>query len=73
MYAVALLGAMGIEVLLSDDTKLYGPHDTLCRELVTDVIPFAFYELLFLRYISSAITLTGTGSLMPFQIYSIIQ
>jgi predicted nucleic acid-binding protein len=58
MYAVALARAMGIEVLLSDDTKLYGPHDTLCRELVTDVIPFAFYELLFLRYISSAITLT---------------
>lgn len=37
MYAVALARAMGIEVLLSDDTKQFGPHDTLCRELITDV------------------------------------
>jgi predicted nucleic acid-binding protein len=56
MYAVALARAMGIEVLLSDDTKQFGPHDTLLRGLITDVMPFAFYELLFLRYASSAIT-----------------
>lgn len=56
MYAVALARAMGIEVLLSDDTEEFGPRDTLVRGLITDVMPFAFYELLFLRYVSSAIT-----------------
>lgn len=56
MYAVALARAMGIEVLLSDDTEEFGPRDTLVRGLITDVMPFAFYELLLLRYVSSAIT-----------------
>jgi len=56
MYALALAKTLGIPVLISDDTKEYGPHDTLCRELVEDVIPFAFYELLFLRYLKSELS-----------------
>ena len=53
LYAVALAKAMGIAAFLSDDTKKFGPHDTLVRGLIEDVIPFAFYELLFLKYIET--------------------
>lgn len=51
VYAVALAKTMGIATFLSDDTKEFGPHDTLVRGLIEDVMPFAFYELLFLNYI----------------------
>lgn len=53
LYAVALAKAMGIAAFLSDDTKEFGPHDTLVRGLIEDVIPFAFYELLFLKYLET--------------------
>jgi hypothetical protein len=48
---------MGIEAFTSDDTKEYGPHYLLVRQLIEDVIPFAFYELLFLKFLSSEITI----------------
>jgi predicted nucleic acid-binding protein len=51
--AVALASTLGIAALVSDDTKDYGPHDTLVKEAIEDVIPFAFYELLFLQYLES--------------------
>lgn len=57
LYAVVLAKAMGIDAFVSDDTKDYGPHYSLVREIIEDVIPFAFYELLFLRYLSSDMTL----------------
>ena len=57
MYAVALAKSLGIAALVSDDTKDYGPHDTLVKQLITDVIPFAFYELLFLKYLKSELSL----------------
>jgi hypothetical protein len=57
LHAVSLAKAMGLVALISDDTKEFGPHETLVRELIEDVIPFAFYELLFLRYLSSDISL----------------
>ncbi len=53
LYAVALAKTMGIAAFLSDDTKEFGPHDTLVRGMIEDVIPFAFYELLFLKYIET--------------------
>lgn len=56
MHAIALAKAMGLFALVSDDTKQFGPHDTLVRGLITDVIPFSFYELLFLRYLNSNLT-----------------
>ncbi len=56
LHALALAKAMGLDAFVSDDTKEYGPHQTLVRELVEGVMPFAFYELLFLRYLSSEIT-----------------
>jgi len=56
LYAVALARTMGLFAFVSDDTKEFGPHETLVKELIEDVIPFAFYELLFLRYLSSEIS-----------------
>lgn len=57
LYAVAMAKAMGTEVILSNDTKDFGPHETLVKELIEDIMPFAFYELLFLKYLSSEINL----------------
>lgn len=57
LYAVSLARAMGLFAFVSDDTKAFGPHETLVKELIEDVIPFAFYELLFLRYLASEITI----------------
>lgn len=52
LYAVALAKAMGLVAFVSDDTKEFGPHETLVKELIEDVIPFSFYELLFLEFLS---------------------
>lgn len=57
LYAVALAKAMGIVAFISDDTKEFGPHETLVKELIEDVIPFSFYELLFLKFLASEITM----------------
>jgi predicted nucleic acid-binding protein len=46
MHAIALAKAMGLFALVSDDTKQFGPHDTLIRCLITDVMPFSFLEYL---------------------------
>ncbi len=54
-YAVALASVIGIEAFVSDDTKYGGPHETLVMEYIEDVIPFTFYELLFLKYLKSEI------------------
>lgn len=51
--AVALASVLGIAALVTDDTKDYGPHETLLKECIEDVIPFAFYELLYLDYLTS--------------------
>lgn len=56
IHAIALAKAMGIVTFLSDDTKEDGPHETLVKELIEDVIPFSFYELLFLKYLESSMT-----------------
>lgn len=62
MHAVALAKSLGITALVSDDTKEYGPHETLVKELITDVIPFSFYELLFLKYLKSQISVAEMKS-----------
>lgn len=56
LQAVALAKAMGIAAFVSDDTKDFGPHQSLVKELIEGVIPFAFYELLFLIYLKSELT-----------------
>lgn len=57
LQAIALAKAMGIVAFVSDDTKDYGPHQTLVKELIEGVMPFAFYELLLLKYLDSEISL----------------
>ena len=57
LYAVSMAKAMGLVAFVSDDINEYGPHETLVRGLIEDVMPFAFYELLFLKYLSSDINL----------------
>ncbi len=56
LHAIALAKAMGIAAFVSDDTKAQGPHQTLVQQLIADVIPFAFYELLYLKFLRSTIT-----------------
>ena len=56
LHAIALAKAMGIAAFVSDDTKEQGPHQTLVQQLIEDVIPFAFYELLFLKFLRSIIS-----------------
>lgn len=51
--AVALAATLGIAALATDDTKDYGPHDMLVKEYVENIIPFSFYELLYLEYLQS--------------------
>jgi uncharacterized protein YtpQ (UPF0354 family) len=48
-YAVALASVIGIEAFVSDDIKDGGPHETLVKQLIDDVVPFTFYELQFSR------------------------
>lgn len=57
LQAVALAKAMGIAAFVSDDTKDFGPHQSLVKELIEGVIPFAFYELLFIKFLNSEITI----------------
>lgn len=54
-YGVALASVIGIGAFVSDDTKDGGPHETLVKELIDGVVPFTFYELLFLKYLKSEI------------------
>jgi len=54
-YAVALASVIGIEAFVSDDTKHGGPHETLVKEFIDGVVPFTFYELLFLKYLKAEI------------------
>lgn len=51
VYAIALARTMGCMCLVTDDIKDRGPHYTLMRTADSDIIPFAFYELLFLDYL----------------------
>ena len=56
-YAIALATAFGIASFISNDVKDGGPHETLVKEYIEGVMPFAYYELLFLEYLKSNISL----------------
>ena len=51
IYAIALAKILGCMYLITDDIKERGPHYTLMREIESDVMPFAFYEILYLDYL----------------------
>lgn len=56
VYAISLARTLGCVCLVTDDIKERGPHYTLMRTPDSDVMPFAFYELLFLDYLESIIS-----------------
>lgn len=51
VYAIALAKTLGCICLVTDDIKERGPHYTLMRIPESEVIPFAFYEILFLDFL----------------------
>lgn len=56
VYAIALAKVLGCISLVTNDIKEHGPHYMLMRIPDSDVIPFAFYEILFLNYLEGIIT-----------------
>lgn len=56
VYAISLAKTLGCVSLVTDDIKPRGPHYTLMRIPDSDVMPFAFYELLFLDYLEKRLT-----------------
>lgn len=56
VYAISLAKTLGCISLVTDDIKERGPHYTLMRIPYSEVMPFAFYELLFLDYLESVIS-----------------
>ena len=53
VYAISMAKTLGCLCLVTDDIKEYGPHFTLMRTPDSEVMPFAFYELLFLDYLEN--------------------
>ena len=56
VYAISMAKTLGCISLVTDDLKEYGPHYTLMRIEDSEVIPFAFYELLFLDFMEQRLT-----------------
>lgn len=56
VYAIAMAKSLGCISLVTDDIKEHGPHYVLMRIPDSDVMPFAFYELLFLEYLEGKLT-----------------
>ena len=56
VYAISMAKTLGCISLVTDDIKERGPHYTLMRIPDSDVMPFAFYELLFLDYLEERLT-----------------
>lgn len=56
VYAIALAKTLGCISLVTDDIKERGPHYTLMRIPDSDVMPFAFYEILFLDYLEERLS-----------------
>lgn len=56
VYAIAMAKTLGCICLVTDDIKERGPHYTLMRTPDSDVIPFAFYEILYLVYLEQRIS-----------------
>ena len=57
VYAIAMAKTLGCICLVTDDIKERGPHYTLMRIPDSDVMPFAFFELLILDYLEEKITM----------------
>lgn len=55
VYAIAMAKVLGCISLVTDDIKEHGPHYMLMRIPDSDVMPFAFYEILLLDYLEGLI------------------
>lgn len=55
-YAIAMAEVLGCEAFVSNDVKEGGPHETLLKELIEDILPFAYYELLHLKFLIGEIS-----------------
>lgn len=55
VYAIAMAKTLGCMCLVTDDIKMRGPHYTLMMMPNSDIIPFAFYEVLLLDYLDGTI------------------
>ncbi len=51
VYAIAMAKTLGCVCLVTDDIKERGPHYTLMRIRDSEVIPLAFFEVLFLDFL----------------------
>lgn len=51
VYAIALSQTVGIYALVTDDTKLGGPHASLIRFPDTDIMPFTYVEVMLLNFL----------------------
>lgn len=56
VYAIALARTLGAISVVTDDIKKGGPHYLLLREKNSDIIPFAFYELMMLDFLEEKTT-----------------
>ena len=55
VYAIAMAKTLGCVCIVTDDIKERGPHYTLMRIPDSEVIPFAFFEVLLLDYMEGKI------------------
>lgn len=55
VYGIAIAKTLGCICLVTNDIKERGPHYTLMRIPDSDVMPLAFYEILFLDYLEEKI------------------
>ncbi len=56
VYAIAIAKTLGCSCLVTDDIKERGPHYTLMRIPDSEVIPFAFFEILLLDFLEGKIS-----------------
>lgn len=66
VYAISLARTLGLSALVTDDVKEYGPHFTLMRLPDGEIIPFAFYEILFLDYLEGKSSATDKLTALRF-------
>lgn len=56
VYAIAMAKTLGCVCIVTDDIKERGPHYTLMRIPDSEVIPFAFFEVLLLNYLEGKVS-----------------
>ncbi len=60
VHAIALARTLGAVDLVTDDTKVSGPHRFLMELPESDIMPFAYYEILILLFLLGKYTAENT-------------